>query len=224
MAKYSLLLFITLHMLLSINAYPIPNLAKDLNQQIQRGFKYFAPTLSNAFNWAANKVTAGRIQDIEFVGDCDVKTIRSLIHGTGKNKSSIISQDTTQRPLVSNVLDQVPATFGPILLTNKFLPVLYYTFLSYQAYTQFKTPELVNIMRDATVNGKTFYTDGFELLATRAMFGIRTVFHKKGDRDAFFLEYKNDEQKLIVVSFRGSTTTGMFCFLTKTKQTIICQT
>jgi flagellar hook-basal body complex protein FliE len=181
-----------------------------ISNSIQSSFKSFGQTLNGAVNWVTNKATNGRVQDIEFIGDCDVKTLRGLVHGSEKDKTDAELKVTPPRLSMRKLLVSVPPIVGPITLDNLYQPALYYTFLAYQAYTLFENPGKVNMMRNVKNYGRTFYTGNFDLLKTRKMLGVKTLFHKQGDRDAFWLEFKNDEQKIIVLSFRGSTTTDDF--------------
>lgn len=105
---------------------------------------------------------------------------------------------------VSHILDVVPASkvAGVVSLENLFQPALYYLFASYTGFTSFANRDIVRSMSGITVNGKPFYTGQFELVHTREMSTNSSIL--TNGRMSLYKMFTNQNQKLIVMSWRGS--------------------
>jgi hypothetical protein len=150
--------------------------------------------------WFNEKLTAVKDFFSSGGGDgllCDFETIKA----TFEKKSS--EQSISQiRAKFSELLEKVPAVEGPISLRNPFSQDLYYRFAAYQSLTYMENASTITGTSGMLIEGNSFYTGNIKLLQRGSMDGYKAYFHN-GD-DAVYTVIANEEQKLIVLSWRGS--------------------
>lgn len=159
----------------------------------------FAVLFLGSISWYGLHMRLSRMGQLASGLACDMRTVSSLIHRKLQREEPM----SAIRSAVARSMDWIPPQpKAQISLRNPFQKILYHRFASYQTFPYFDNESEIRNMSGATIHGKPFYPGSFDLIHRRSLDGIRTIF-KQGN-DAVYTLARNHDQKLIVLSWRGS--------------------